>query len=94
MKKDSSNEAISRGGTRALGRFITRFSTDGEGDEKQVDIKISSSENVEIFLSSIPIKIAKNLKNNGCVTQCQFSVSTNNNRKLYSFSIVSYLFNI
>ena len=56
MKKDSSNEAISRGGTRALGRFITRFSTDGEGDEKQVDIKISSSENFEIFLSSIPIK--------------------------------------
>lgn len=51
MKKDSSNEAISRGGTRALGRFITRFSTDGEGDGKQVDIKISSSENVGVFFA-------------------------------------------
>ena len=36
---------------RALGRFITRFSTDGDSDDKQVDIKISSSENVEIFLA-------------------------------------------
>ena len=38
-----------------------------------------------MFFSSIPMKIAKNLKNNGYVTQCQFSVSTNNNRKLYLF---------
>lgn len=34
-------------------KIATRFSTstDGEGDEKEVDIKISSSENVEIFLA-------------------------------------------
>ena len=66
-------------------KITTRFSTDGEGDEKKVDIKISSRENAGMFFSSIPMKIAKNLKNNGYVTQCQFSVSTNNNRKLYLF---------